>query len=160
MRSITQVVEELNVSRNKIYSEIKRLDIQTVKRGRNNYIQDADFDRLKRIINSGNVPANHDAGPPVSERAKKVIRHDRDVYPRAAAFTGREYGDLKETIETLQEQLHKKDDQIQALMQTNYVLVNKFNVMLPSPVMNEVAVTAEPHEAKKSFVRKLKELFR
>lgn len=102
MRTITQAAEELNVSRKKIYNEIEKLNIKTQKEGKNNYLIEDDFERIKVHIEK---QTNN-----VQERLKNVSEHERDI--NRNNISDREYTNLKETISFLQDQLKAKDEQL------------------------------------------------
>jgi hypothetical protein len=137
MRTITQTADDLNVSRKKIYNEIENLSIQTQKDGRNNYLPDDDFERIKSRIQEQNGNTQ--------ERTKNVLERDRDMIGNN--ISDREYTDLKERISFLEdeikiknEQINAKDYQLNGLIQSNFA----FSKSLPIPQnlnQDESAVT-------------------
>lgn len=148
MRTITQAADQLGVSRKKIYNEIDKLNIKTVKAGKNNYIEDADYFRIKATIsNTRDTEVNVQR-----ERLENVIERDR--YVTGNNISDREYTDLKEMIESLKEQLKIKDEQIKSKdNQINGLIQSNLNfARLLNPPIEEVATTVEP---KKSFFSKI-----
>jgi flagellar capping protein FliD len=157
MRTITQVAEELVISRKRVYSLIQRLNIKTTKDGRNNFIENNEFERIKNeVINSKD---NN-----IKKRLKNVL--ERDVYVTGGGISDREYTDFKEQITFLQEKLKSKDEQlkmrdeqfigqlqvkdeqikskdyqINGLIQSNFNFTKALN-----PPFEEVAVTKEVRE--------------
>lgn len=148
MRTITQVADELGVSRKKIYNEIEKFSIKTIKEGKSNYIEDKDYFRIQASIN-----AHKDiTGVSQKERLENVLERDR--YTTGNNISDREYTDLKERIMSLEEQIKIKDDQIKAkdnqingLIQSNINFAKALN-----PPLEEVAATVE---VKKRFFNKL-----
>lgn len=143
MRTITQVANELGVSRKKIYNEIKKLEINTKKESKNNYIEDKDFLTIKCDIH-GQAESSSDCA---QKRLGNVLDRDRN------AMTDREYIDLKERILFLEKQIEIKDDQLQVKnYQINGLLQNNLNMSkaLNLP-MDEIAATTIEHEIKKGF---------
>jgi hypothetical protein len=158
MRTVTQVAEELVISRKRVYSLIQKLSIKTTKDGRNNFIDDNEFERIKNeVINS--------KGNNIKERLKNVL--ERDGYVTGDRISDREYTDFKEQITFLQEKLKSKDEQlkmrdeqfigqlqvkdeqikskdyqINGLIQSNFNFTKALN-----PPFEEVAVTKEVRES-------------
>ena len=152
MRTITQTAGELNVSRKKIYNEIENLSIQTQKDGRNNYLTDDDYERIKSRIWEQNSNTK--------ERTKNVLERDRDMIGNN--ISDREYTDLKERISFLEdeikiknEQINAKDYQLNGLIQSNFA----FSKSLPIPqnlkqdesVVTDIATDTE----KKSWFKRI-----
>jgi hypothetical protein len=108
MRTITQVANELVVSRKKIYNEIKNLKINTKKESKNNYVEDNDFLIIKCDIQEQTQNSSKCA----EERLKNVLERDRNVMDHK--INDREYTDLKERIFSLEEKIKIKDGQLQA----------------------------------------------
>lgn len=137
MRTITQVAEELGVSRKKIYSEVERLKIITKKDGKSNYIEDSDFIRIKAEIE---VRSGTNKSVP-AERLENVLERDR--YVSEEHVSDREYTDLKERIKSLEEQLRVKDEQLKDRdMQINGLIQSNINfskALMPP----ETAITVE-----------------
>lgn len=154
MRTITQAADELNVSRTKIYNEIKNLNIETKKEGKNNYLNEDDFKRIKVHIEEQN-------GNNAKERIKDVLERDRDMIGNN--ISDREYTDLKERIAFLEgelkirnEELKSRDYQINGLIQSNFNL----SKALPSPMkesdpIDEAATTKIENEEKESWFKKI-----
>lgn len=154
MRTITQAAEELNVSRTKIYNEIKNLNIETKKEGKNNYLNEDDFKRIKEHIEEQN-------GHSAQERIKDVLERDRNMIGNN--ITDREYTDLKERISFLEselkirnEELKSRDYQINGLIQSNFNL----SKALPSAkednsVESETATTDIKDEKKESWFKRM-----
>jgi hypothetical protein len=153
MRTITQAADELQVSRKKIYNEIKKLNVNTKKDSKSNYIQDKDFITIKYDIQE--KPQNNSKC--AEERSGTVPERDRNVPERSRNvqwnITDREYTDLKERIFSLEEkikikdsQLQAKDHQINGLIQINLNTTKALN--LP---MDEMATTVIDPDNKKSF---------
>jgi DNA-binding transcriptional regulator YhcF (GntR family) len=136
MRTITEASNQLGVSRKKIYNEVERLNIKTTKEGKNNYITDDDFERIKECITEQST----------RKRIMDVLERDRNM--TEGHISDREYMDLKERITFLEEQIKAKDNQINGLIQSTF---NFSNLLQPG---NEVAVTKEPKE-KKSWLSRL-----
>lgn len=148
MRTITQVADELEVSRKKIYNEIQRLKIVTIKESKSNYIEDKDFLVIKNYIQEQDNNTNS-----AKERMRNVLERDREL---RNGMSDREYTDLKERIASLEEQIKNKDEQLQArdnqingLIQSNFNLTRALN-----PPMDEMAATTIEPE-KKGFWSKI-----
>lgn len=142
MRTITQAAEELSVSRKKIYNEIERLNISTKKEGKNNYITDDDFNNIRQQI--------EDENQSTQERTRNVLERDRSMI--GGSLSDREYVDLKERIEFLEQQIKAKDFQLNGLIQISYNLSKPKE--LPAP--DEVAVTQTEEKIKKaSWIKKI-----
>lgn len=139
MRSITHAADELGVSRKKVYNEIERLNISTSKEGKNNYITDKDFGRIKQKIENENQSALN--------RVKNVLEHDRSMI--GGNLSDREYIDLKERIAFLERQLNIKDGQINGLIQSNF----NFSKALLPPVQ-EQAISVNDTK-KVSWIKKI-----
>lgn len=107
MYRITDAAVELKVSRTKIYSLIKKLDIKTFKDNTGNYIQDDDFLIIKKFVQKEN---KRDVQKHVFVRTKDVLERDRNM--EYNNLNDREYTDLKEQVDFLKEQLKTKDVQI------------------------------------------------
>lgn len=144
MRTITQVADELGVSRKKIYNEIEKLKINTKKDGKSNYIEDKDFLAIKSDIQE----KTEENSTCTQERLRNVLERDRVLIRNG--LTDREYTDLKERIVSLEEQLKIKDEQLQSkdhqingLIQSNYNLTRALN-----PPESEMAATTIEHEKK------------
>lgn len=150
MRTITEVSNELGVSRKKIYNEIVKLKIETNKDGKNNFISDNDFERIKERVTERNKEHIGNA----KERTKNVLERDRNMIE--GHISDREYVNLKERIEFLEQQINIKDEQIQAKdLQINGLIQSTFNFSKVLQIENsEVASTKEPEE-KKSWISKL-----
>jgi len=137
MRTITQAAEELKVSRKKIYNEIEKLNIVTTKEGKNNYISDEDYIKLKMRI-KGQIEDTQ-------ERTRNVLERDRSMI--GGNLSDREYVDLKERIGFLEEQINMKDQQIQAKdYQINGLIQSTFNLSKALKPADEVAVMKEEEE--------------
>lgn len=142
MRTITQAAEELGVSRKKIYNEIERLKINTIKEGKSNYINESDFERIKSVI----VIRSESNESVPSDRLRNVLERDR--YVSGEHVSDREYTDLKERIQSLEEQLKIKDQQlndrdlqINGLIQAN---INFSRALMPP----ETAITVQENKEK------------
>lgn len=149
MRTITQVAEELKVSRRKIYDENEKLGIKTIKEGRNSFVTDTDFLKISKDLETYKETFGN-----AKERVSNVLERDRNIIENH--ISDREYTDLKERITSLEEQLkmrdeqfikqlQSKDEQIQAkdyqingLIQSNFNFTKALNLPL-----EEVAVTKE-----------------
>lgn len=149
MRTITQVASELEVSRKKIYNEIEKLKIKTIKESKNNYIEDADFLMIK-----DNIEESKHSSDCARERLRNVLERDRNVVENG--IPDREYTDLKERILSLEDkinvkdkQLQAKDNQINGLIQINLNMTKALN-----PPADEIAATVATvieSNIKKSF---------
>lgn len=118
MKTITQTAEDLGVSRKKIYNEIEKLNIQTIKDGKNNFLNDTDYIRIKEQI--------EEQQQCTKERIKNVLERDRDMIGNNVS--DREYTDLKEQINFLKKQLDEKDEQLKAKdYQINGLIQSNFN---------------------------------
>jgi len=161
MRTITQVAEELKVSRRKIYDENGKLGIKTIKEGRNSFITDADFLKISRDLET-----YKDTFSNVKERVGNVLERDRNII--YSNMSDREYTDLKERITSLEEQLkmrdeqfikqlQSKDEQIQTKdYQINGLIQSNFNFTKAlNPPLEEVAVTKETKQVKQNIFSKL-----
>lgn len=149
MKTITQVAEELNVSRKKIYNEVERLNIKTTKEGKNNYISIEDYNRIKERIEEQNKERMQNN----QERIKSVLERDRSMI--RGNISDREYVDLKERISFLEGQLNIKDEQLQAKdFQINGLIQSNINISksLQAP---SVDLKTDIKEPKKSIFRKL-----
>jgi hypothetical protein len=151
MRTITQVADELGVSRKKIYNEIERLKITTKKESKNNYIEDNDFIIIKNGIQEKMEHSSNCA----KERLGNVIERDRNV--TGNGVSDREYNDLKERIVSLEEQIKIKDEQLQAKdYQINGLIQSNVNMTkFLNPPYDETAATTIVPEGKKSFWSKI-----
>lgn len=154
MRTITQAAEELNVSRTKIYNEIKNLNIETKKEGKNNYLNEDDFKRIKTHIEEQNANSTQ-------ERMKDVLERDRDMIGNN--ISDREYTDLKERISFLESELKIRNEELKARdYQINGLIQSNFNLSkaLPSAkednsVESETATTDIKDEKKESWLRRM-----
>lgn len=152
MRTITQAAEELGVSRKKIYNEIERLKINTIKEGKNNYIDESDFERIKSVI----VIRSESNKSVSSDRLKDVLERDR--YVSGEHVSDREYTDLKERIQSLEgqlkikdQQLNDRDLQINGLIQAN---INFSRALMPPETAITVQENKEQPWYKKVFRKK------
>lgn len=153
MRTITQAAEELNVSRTKIYNEIKNLNIETKKEGKNNYLNEDDFKRIKTHIEEQNSNSTQ-------ERMRDVLERDRDMIGNN--ISDREYTDLKERISFLEselkirnEELKARDYQINGLIQSNFNLSKALPSAKEDPIENETAATDIKDEKKESWFKRM-----
>ncbi len=172
MRTVTQAATELGVSRTKIYNEIEKLNIITKKVSKNNYIEDVDFEKIKEIVHGEMVETNK-TNETVQERLKDVLERDRNAL--YGNISDREYTDLKERIKHLEQQLEKKDQQIQdqadslieamkfnnTLLDTNNKLIetnSKLNVMtyqLLESSNSEESITVETDQQTTSWLKRV-----
>lgn len=143
MRTITQAAEELGVSRKKIYNDISKLNIDTNKDGKNNYISDDDFNSIKEYITKR-----------AKERTKNVLERDRNMLGNN--ISDREYTDFKERIKFLEEQIQIKDQQLQSKdYQINGLIKSTFNLTQAlNPPLEETAVSKEEIK-KSSWIKKI-----
>jgi hypothetical protein len=154
MRTITQAAEELSVSRTKIYNEIKNLNIETQKEGKNNYLNEDDFKRIKIRIEEQNSSSTQ-------ERTKNVLERDRDMIGNN--ISDREYTDLKERIAFLESEIKNKNEQLKSRdYQINGLIQSNFNLSkaLPSPIkesdaVDETATTEIKNEEKESWLKRM-----
>lgn len=148
MRTITQAAEQLNVSRKKIYNEIQKLNIETRKEGKNSYIPDDDFERLKARIRE----QMEEHAQSTQERTRNVLERDRSMIE--GKLSDREYVDLKERIDFLEGQINIKDQQLQAKdYQINGLIQSTFNLSKALKSGDEVAATEEKEERASFFGR-------
>lgn len=156
MKTVTQAASELGVSRTKIYNEIEKLNINTKKVGKNNYIEDTDFEKIKEVVQSEmiDVEETFETHETAQERLKDVLERDRNIL--YGNISDREYTDLKERITFLEEQIKVKDEQINAKdYQINGLIQSNFNFSkaLASPVTEEAVTMEEPK--KLSWIKKI-----
>lgn len=173
MKSITKAADELGVSRTKIYTLLKNLDIETKKISKENLISDEDFKRIQEYVlneqyeldkeNSDEIKESSDIG---KERIKGMIDRDRNMF--YGKISDREYSDLKERIQQLETQIDRKDQQLKEKdVQLNESLkANTINSQLNFMIMktlpqvsqadNVVEVSVDKAEAKehKSFLKR------
>lgn len=152
MINITNASKELSVSRTKIYKEIERLKIKPIKKGKNNFISDDDFKQIKKhIVDETTVQNQYDSN--TTERTKNVLGRDRSMI--IGELSDREYVDLKERIQFLEEQIKTKDGQLQAKdFQINGLIQSNFNFSKSLTPGNEIAVTEEENK-KDSWISRL-----
>lgn len=173
--TITKAAEELNVSRTKIYSLIKKLSIETKKVSKENLISDNDFKKLEEIILNEQYELNEENNTnqtnQTTSRMKNVIDRDRNnIYGN---ISDREYTDLKERIKQLESQIDRKDQQIKeqseqlieslkansSLVESNKelsIINSKLNLMSINPPINESSLeSAIDKEEEPSWFKKL-----
>lgn len=121
VRNITEAAQELNISRRTLYNRIEELEIKTTKEGKNSYISDEDFNKLKERVNREiTVDSTHvqehvptrDEHVNIHERMKNILAKDH----MEGYVSKKDYEELKSKLEALEIEIKKSyQDRIESL---------------------------------------------